>query len=134
MIHFQITQSPDLNVVTTFKYFLNQIYLGRTGDLAIQDPELQPLHVMIEVIGQDLLIHPQSQVEYFQINGKRATAIRKLKNGDNIAIGSSVIKILDFAETQSPTKKQILNNKLQRLMQQQSPRLGVIEALTQMMK
>jgi phage terminase large subunit len=134
MIHFQITQSPDLNVVTTFKYFLNQLYLGRSGDLAIQDPELKRLHVMIEVIGQDLLIHPQGQVESFQINGKRATAIRKLKIGDNIGIGSSVIKILDFAESQSPTKKQILNNKLQRLMQQQSPRLGVIEALTQMMK
>lgn len=135
MIQIEITQSPDLNVVSTFKYFQNQIYLGMsTGDLWIKDNELSASHVMLEVIGNELLIHPQRGVEFYLINGKRASVIRKLKPNDQVLIGKTTFKVLGFEDTVRDNKKTILNKKLSHLVDTNSPRLPVIESLTRKMK
>jgi hypothetical protein len=135
MINFEIIQSPDNNVKSSFKYFQNQIYLGRTvGDLWIDDKDLKPYHVMLEVVESELLIHPQKDIGFFQINGKRASTIRKIKINDEITIGKSVIKILGFEETARSSKKEILTTKLNQLIEQNSPRLVVVESLTKLMK
>ncbi len=135
MINLEIKESPDSNVISTFKYFQNQIYLGRTsGDLWIDDKSLFATHVMLEVIGKELLIHPQKGVEFFLINGKRASAIRKLKPNDEVTIGQTIISVVSFEETVKESKKNILNAKLNNLIDQNSPRLTVIERLTKLMK
>ena len=135
MINFEIISGPDSNVLTTYQYFQNQIYLGRSlGDLWINDSELFPSHLMLEVVNGELLIHPQKDVEFFLINGKRASQIRKLKNQDIVTIGKTQIKILRFEETPQVSKKEILNEKLSKLMNENSHRLPVIERLTQRMK
>lgn len=135
MIQLEITQSPDLNVVSTFKYFQNQIYLGMSsGDLWIKDKELSATHVMLEVIGSELLIHPQRGVEFYLINGKRASVIRKLKPLDQVTIGKTTFKIQAFEETVRESKKSLLNRKLSQFIETHSPRLSVIESLTKRMK
>jgi hypothetical protein len=135
MIHFEVIESPDQNVLSGFKYFQNQIYLGRsTGDLWINDNSLLTSHVMLEVIGKELLIHPQRGVEFYLINGKRASNIRKLKVNDKITLGSTLIKVISFEETIRESKKEILNNKLNKLIDENSSRLNVVEKLTQLMK
>lgn len=135
MIHIDITAGPDENVRADFKYFLNQIYLGRTaGDLWINDPDIRPSHVMLEVIGKELLIHPQKDVEFYLINGKRSSSIRKLKVNDEVTMGGTVLKVLGFEETQVLTKKVILERKLEKLVDENSKRLPVIEKLTTLMK
>ena len=135
MINLEIKESPDSNVISSFKYFQNQIYLGRTsGDLWIDDNHLYATHIMLEVIGRDLLIHPQKGVEFFLINGKRASSIRKLKLNDQITIGQTIISVVGFEETVKESKKTILNAKLNKLIDENSPRLSVIESLTKLMK
>lgn len=135
MIHFEVTQCPDENVLQAFQFYQNQIYLGRTtGDLWINDAALSPSHLLLEVIGKELLIHPQRDVEFYLINGKRATAIRKLKVNDTVTIGRTTIKIRAFSETEMLTKKDILNKKLNKLIEENSTRLTVIEQLTKRMK
>jgi hypothetical protein len=135
MINLEITESPDDNVITEFRYFQNQIYLGRTsGDLWIQDNELRASHLMLEVIGQDLLIHPQRDVEFYLLNGKRASAIRKLKVNDRVTFGKTSFRIIAFSETIRESKKEILNNKLNMLIEESSSRISVIETLTKLMK
>jgi hypothetical protein len=135
MIHFEISESPDQNILSAYKYHQNQIYLGRTtGDLWIHDNSLLASHIMLEVIGKELLIHPQKGVEFFLINGKRASNIRKLKVNDQISIGNSQIKILGFEETLRESKKEILNKKLNALIEENSSRLVVVEKLTKLMK
>lgn len=135
MIHLEIIQTPDPNVQATFQFYQNQLYIGRSsGDLLIQDIELHSSHLMIEVINNELLIHPQKNVTSFLINGKRATAIRKMKSQDILTIGKTSLKLLDFSDTHLVTKKEMLNKKLQQLINQQAPRLVAVEALTQMMK
>ena len=135
MINLEITESPDNNILSAFTYFQNQIYLGRTsGDLWINDNDILPSHVMLEVIGTDLLIHPQKDVEFYLLNGKRASSIRKIKVNDKITIGKTVIKILEYSETSRDSKKNILDKKLNVLVEANSSRLSVIESLTRLMK
>lgn len=135
MIKLEIVKSPDSNVITQFTYFQNQIYLGRnSGDLWINDNELLPGHVMLEVIDSHLLIHPQKDVQFYLLNGKRSTTIRKIKVNDEVTIGHTILKILAFTETVRPTKKELLDNKLGQLVEANSSRLPVIESLTKLMK
>jgi hypothetical protein len=135
MINFEIIESPDANVKTSYKYFKNDLYLGRElGDLLIQDPNLLPSQLMIEILEEELLVHPQKGVESYLLNGKRATSIRKVKVGDTIGFGKTVLKILDFSLTPDRTKKTFLNNKLSSMIEKESPRLTVIEKISQMMK
>jgi hypothetical protein len=135
MIQFEITSSPDENVVAPICFHKNQIYIGRSnGDLLIKDNEIRNSHLMIEVIGPELLIHPQKDVEFYLINSKRASVIRKLKVGDIVGIGKTIIKIIAFQETKRVTKKEILNEKLNKLIEENSLRLPAIESLTKRMK
>lgn len=135
MIHFDIIKSPDENVLTTFKFFQNQIYIGTTnGDLWIDDPEIKSSHAMLEVIQKDLIMHPQKDVEFYLINGKRASTVRKIKINDELTFGKTIIKVIGFEETLKESKKEILDKKLQNLLRENSPKLGLIEHLTQKMK
>jgi hypothetical protein len=135
MIQLEITDSPDRNVVATITYHQNQIYLGaEAGDLKIRDPGLRPSHAMLEVVGADLLFHPQKAVDFYLLNGKRATTIRKLNVGDRVTIGGTQLRIGGFAETPRETKKEFLDRKLAQLVAEASPRLAVIETLTKLQK
>lgn len=135
MITLEVISSPDPNVINTYEFLQNQLYIGReSGNLRIEDSSLRATHVMIEVVGKDLIIHPQKEVEHYLINGKRATEIRKLKLSDTFSIGATTIKIMGFEETQHPSRKQILNDKMKDLLQENSPRLAVIEKLISLSK
>ena len=135
MIHLEIISSPDSNILTQFQFFQNELYLGRnSGNLHIQDPALLGSHMMVEVVEKDLIIHPQKGVESYLIDGKRSSTIRKIKSGQIITIGTTSFKVLGFEETQNQTKKQILDKKLNKLVEENSPRLAVIEQLANLMK
>jgi hypothetical protein len=135
MIHLEIISSPDSNILTQFQFFQNEVYLGRnSGNLHIQDPALLGSQVMVEVVEKDLIIHPQKGVESYLIDGKRSSTIRKIKPGQVITIGTTNFKILGFEATQNQTKKQILDKKLNQLVEENSPRLAIIEQLANLMK
>ena len=135
MIKIEIFKSPDLSVISEFCFLRNELNLGRDkGNLVVKDFDLQSNHIMIEVVGPDLLIHPQRNVDHYLINGKRTTAIRKLKVHDEVTIGQTFLRILEFYETVNESKKDILNRKLNRLIDGNSARLIVIEKLTNLMK
>lgn len=135
MVHIEITQSPDVNVITNFKFHKNEVYFGSVhGDLLIDDQSLQASHLMIEIHDDEMLVHPQKGVEHYLINGKRATTIRKLRKGDTLGFGKTILKVLDFSLTPAQTKKIVLNEKLASLIDKNSPRLPVVEMLTRLMK
>lgn len=135
MIHIEITQSPDSNVIATFQFHKNEIYLGREGsDLSIDDMGLKDSHLLIEIPEDALLVHPQRDIAFYHLNGKRSTSIRKLKAGDTLGIGGTIIKIIGFERTLEVSKKDLLSQKLSHLMEINSPRIPVIEKITKMMK
>lgn len=88
----------------------------------------------MEVIENDLLIHPQKGVEFYLINGKRASVIRKLKRMDVITIGNTSIRLIDFSISETFSKKEALDKKLDTLIAENSPRLQVVEELSKLMK
>jgi hypothetical protein len=133
MIYIEFIQSPDLNIINSFKYFQNQIYIGRdNGNLCIEDPEIYSIHIMMEVVNSDLIIHPEKDIPFYLINGKRASSIRKLQINDCITIGKTIFRILDFSETLIETKQQILDKKLNTLISENSLCISVIETLTKL--
>ncbi len=135
MIHLEITTGPDKNILTDFQFNQNEVYLGHSsGNLHIKDPGLRESHVLIEVVENDLIIHPQKGVESYLIDGKRSSSIRKIKANQVITIGSTTFKVLSFKETPASSKKKILDAKLNQLIEQNSPRLVVIEKLAKLMK
>jgi hypothetical protein len=135
MIHLEIINSPDKNILSDFQFFQNEVYLGRSsGNLFINDPELNKSHVMVEVVEKDLIIHPQKGVESYLIDGKRASNIRKIKAGQIITVGKTTFKILSFEVTEFQNKKKILEEKLGKLIESNSPRLVVIEKLAKLAK
>lgn len=135
MIHLEVLSSPDQDVINSYEFHHNQIYLGHSrGNLQVRDPKLLDNHLMIEVIENDLLVHPQKSVEFYLLNGKRATEIRKIKTGDTIGIGDTTLKIRGFQESSYPSKKDVLNAKMNQLIEENSPRLKVVEKLIEMSK
>jgi ASC-1-like (ASCH) protein len=135
MIHLEIINSPDKNILSDFQFFQNEVYLGRSsGNLFINDPELNKSHVMVEVVEKDLIIHPQKGVESYLIDGKRASNIRKIKAGQIITVGKTTFKVLSFEVTEFQNKKKILDEKLGKLIESNSPRLVVIEKLAKLAK
>ncbi len=135
MIQLEVLESPDQNVIAAMTYHQNQIYLGAdSGDLKILDPGLLPSHAMLEVVGQELIFHPQRAVEHYLLNGKRATTIRKLKAKDQVTIGGTVLRVLAFSETVRESKKEFMERRLAQLIEEASSKLAVIELLTQLQK
>jgi hypothetical protein len=135
MILLEITTSPDKNVLNKFEFFQNQLYLGKNSvSLNINDPGLRDTHIMLEVVQNDLILHPQVGVETYLIDGKRASTVRKIKPYQVITIGATSLRVLSYQETVFKTKKSILNEKLNKLIEENSPRLAVIEKLGRMMK
>jgi hypothetical protein len=135
MIQFEITNSPDDSVKNQYQFFQNTIYIGRkSGNLQIQDNQLLESHLMIEVLDNDLIIHPQKDVTNYLIDGKRSSSIRKLKKGQTITIGTTTMKILQFEYSELKSKKKVLDDKLAQLVDNNSPRVQVIEILAKLMK
>lgn len=135
MIHLEITNSPDKNVLTEFKFYQNEVYFGNSsGTLHIKDSALRESHVMIEVVERDLIIHPQKGVESYLIDGKRSSSIRKITIGQVITIGTTTFKVISYEETLITSKKKILDEKLNKLLEENSQRLVVIEKLAKLMK
>lgn len=135
MIEIEILESPDRDVIGQYSLSKNEIYLGQVlTDIQINDSLLLNSHAFMEVLDNQLLFHPQKDAGHYLLNGKRALTIRKLKNGDTIQIGQTKFKIISFNYTQDPSRKEILDQKLASFVENQDPRMEVIEMLGQLMK
>lgn len=134
MIRLECTQSPDSNSLGTYEFQQNMIYLGRKDTDIITQDLSWPLQTMVfEVVEDQFYIHPQKELPFFLVNGKRSTGVKKIKPGELITIGHTVFKLIKFSLTNYPVKKQILDEKLQDIVNTDSPKLEVIRRLTEMM-
>jgi hypothetical protein len=135
MIQFEIIKSPDRDIQKDFIFFHNEIFFGHSkGHVRINDAQISSTHIMIEIIENELILHPQLGVDHYLIDGKRATSVRKLRIGQSITIGETEFKIKDFKYTEFKSKKTILDEKLAHLIEQESSKLIIIEDLAGMMK
>lgn len=135
MILLEILSSPDKTVLYKFEFHQNQIYIGRnSASLNIADPGLLDSHALIEVVENELIFHPQAGVSSYLIDGKRASNVRKIRLFQAITVANTCLRILEFKETKFRSKKAILDEKLAKLIDENSHRIQVIEQLGRMMK
>jgi hypothetical protein len=129
MIEVQITNCPDPDFQGTWKFYKNQIYLGfPEGDIS-PEGELPSFGFMIEVLPDFLQAHPNPNVEFWLLNGKRASKPRKIKIGDTLQVGNIIFKVTEAKFQEFQTKKQILDKNLKALIAEDAPILGLIQLL-----
>lgn len=134
MIKIQCQETPDTNAIGIYEYGQNMIYLGRKNtDFILNDLSLPENAMFFEVIDTYFYIHPQKSLEYFLVNGKRCTGVKKVKREDTITIGQTKIKLLDFSLSVYASKKQVLDQKLGEIVQTNSPKLDMVRKLTETM-
>lgn len=129
MLEIHITSCSDPEYEGVWRFEKNQIYFGHPeGDVSPQGM-LPSNAFMLEVLPEFLQAHPGPILEYWLLNGKRATKPRKLKVGDQVQVGEIVFKITAGTYQEVQTKKQILDARLKELVAQQAPSLSLIQLL-----
>ena len=129
MLEVQVVSCPDPEFQGTWRFFKNQIYFGYPeGDIS-PPGELNSFAFMLEVLPDFLQAHPHSSVEFWLLNGKRASKPKKIKVGDTLQVGEIVFKVTEAKYQEFLTKKQILDVKLKALVAAESPLLGLIQLL-----
>jgi hypothetical protein len=135
MIEFEIIKSPDEDIIEKFKFYKNEIILGKKSrDLSIDDKSLRNHHLHLYVQKNDLYVLALEGVDFFLVNGKRSTGTKKIKINDQIHFGETTLSVLNFETTEKISKKEILTTKMNQFIEEDSLLLISIEKLTQLMK
>ena len=132
MIEYEITQCPIYDYLGKNKFFQNFIRVGRAlqkDHLFLPDPNIKESHFELEVVDEDLVLS-NLKAEVL-VNGKRTTKVKVLSPGDKILVGHSEITIQSFELSRLVTKDQILSEKVDELLKDDSPWLKVLQALEQ---
>ncbi len=129
MLEIHITSCTDPEFEGVWRFEKNQIYFGHPeGDISPKDM-LPSNAFMIEALPGFLQAHPGTMMEFWLLNGKRATKPRKLKIGDQLKVGDIEFKITAAEYKEVRSKKQILDARLKTLIAEESPLLGLIQLL-----
>jgi hypothetical protein len=129
MIEINITNCPDPEFKGLWKFNKNQIYFGYPqGDIS---PEGLPssFAFMLEVFPDFIQVQPHPKLEFWLLNGKRATKARKVKCNDTLQVGEVEFKVIETKFEEVLTKKQLLDKKLKNLVANESPVLNIIQLL-----
>lgn len=134
MIKLECLQATDSNAVGFYEFGQNIIYLGRKNtDIILQDYSWPENAMFFEVVDDHFYVHPQKDLEFYLVNGKRCTGVKKVKKNEIITIGSAKFKIIDFHKSHFLTKKEILDEKLNTIIESHSPKIDIIRKLTEVM-
>jgi hypothetical protein len=121
MIEIEIIKSADLDFVGKWKFYKNSIYLGYPeADILVTDL-MQSYAFMIEILPTGLQVIPHPKIEYWLLNGKRATQPRRIKMGDQVQVGETLFKVIDCMFVENKSKKEFLDEKLAELVEKQDP-------------
>ena len=135
MIKITILESNDTDALGSRTFFTNLIYLGsKKGDVLAKDPEIINYHFKFEVIANELFgfLHPQ--LKNFHHNGKISSKKIRLAPNDKIKFGQTVIEINSFELTLVENFKQMTNEKLDALIESDSPLLGLLKSIEEEME
>lgn len=97
MIELVINSSKDKDMCGPYLTFADKIVVGKNSnaDLILNDEEIAPEHLCLEIIGTHLRISPLED-SLFWHNGKKSVSARNAKVGDTIKIGENTFKLLSF--------------------------------------
>jgi len=112
MIKFEITDSPDRDIVGIHTTFKSVFYLGRTeGDLLVED-KIAPSQLKLEVTESGLSCTNIDNSPEVLLNSKRLLNVASIKIGDEIKMGLTLITIKDIEISCVPSKREIIQKNL----------------------
>ncbi|MBF0297723.1 MAG: hypothetical protein HQK51_03330 [Oligoflexia bacterium] len=121
MIEINIISSPDEEAIGKYKYNKNFIKIGKSsGDILITDPEIINSHLLLEISEEGLMAKKNPKIANYLVNDKKTTGHKKIKFGDTIALGKTIIQILFFEFTKATSKKEIIKQNLELITSDQS--------------
>ncbi|MBF0362263.1 MAG: hypothetical protein HQK49_14705 [Oligoflexia bacterium] len=134
MIEVSIESSPDTEIIGKHRYYKNFIRIGNSGsdddsisdisgdDILISDSLIINSHLLLEISedGSHVLAKKNSKIESYLVNDKKTTGHKKIKLGDTITLGKTIIRVLFFEYTKATSKKETLNQNLELIMSDQS--------------
>lgn len=129
MIEICVTKADDEAYLGTWRIPKNQVYLGHPeGDIS---PSTLPQSFLflIEVAEGVLQVQPHPALEYWHLNGKRATKARRIRPGDRVRVGDVEFHVVAAQEVPLQSKKQLLDARLKALVTQNDPILSLVELL-----
>ena len=130
MIEIEIIDSPYKDLCGIHRWYKNQLYFGGTnGDVILFNQDISMNCFMLEVIENEIYVHPTDALVYFLYQGKRATKSRKINLLDKITVGTTVFRITAAKEEIIYEKNEILQTCLEKLQSSQSPALKIIREL-----
>ncbi len=132
MIEIEIIQSPDPEVMGLRSFCKNIVYIGNNkGDVLIRDDKIIDYHLTIEVNAYNIYAHIHPNIPYFHLNGKRTSGIINLVPGNLLTIGNTTIAFKDASYQEELSKRDILNTKLNQLIEADAPELEILALLEQ---
>lgn len=131
MIKIEILSSPDFFICEEIVFHKNTINLGKKeSDINIDDSDLKNHHLSIEVTSNNqLIVEPGSKVKSYFLNKKITTTKMKIGPQDEITIGKTKIKVIEFKYQSHFDIKKERDQKIQDLSQGNTDKWKVIEKL-----
>ena len=101
MIEIEIINSPDKSMLGVHKVFFDSLILGtsKRAGLIIDDPKLVGKHLKLIVTENGVLCSNTPKAKFFHSNKKKVSGDKLHRQGDNISIGDTEFKILNFDQT-----------------------------------
>lgn len=129
MFKITILASEDNDKIGQFTFYKNLIYVGnhKSCDLYINDKDIIPNHIFIEIIGSKMLIHPNKDVDHILVSGKRTTGHKYTEIGQEIKIGSTVFRIDLFGLTTIEPSKNELNKLTEQIIENNPKVLKILQ-------
>jgi len=97
MIQFNFKQCPDLIMQGLYDIDEKVFTIGNSmkADIIIQDKKIEPLHLVFECKKEGLYVSTKDLI-YFQLNQKKISGKKLLKQNDLIAIGETKFTLENY--------------------------------------
>ncbi len=139
MITFEITRSIDFEIWGNWNYQKNSLLIGHTSckisDIRIADPSVPIKFIKLSII-KNLLLLEVLEDNYqtpVMINSKRVGQKGICMPGDQVNIGNTEIKIIDFSLSKNELSVVYAEN-LKKMIKGNHPSLSILNTLEESLK
>lgn len=107
MIVIDFLHSPDEDLLTRFQFHYDRIELGASSNsnLLINDPDWQDLSIKLQLTAQFLRLDVGETA--YLLNGKKIIGSKLLSKNDQITLGNTTFKIIDFYQSEISYEKRL---------------------------
>ena len=133
MIEIEIKDTINKDRLGIYNIHRNTISLGShpSDDIMVDQDQINKQHIHFNISKNKLFLELGNDVERIHVNKKICNATKSLKINDEIKINNTMIKILNFSQSQIQTRKELLNQKVSELPEKRPELVEILQELSQ---